>query len=61
MQTAAALWQQHLDRSVAYRSNDSSQLDVQPNQAARKDRPPEDQQRWPHPPARPNSPPAARL
>ena len=61
LQTAAALWQQHLDRSVAYRSDDRSQLDVQAHEGARKDRRPEDQQRWPHPPTRPNSPPAARL
>jgi len=61
LQTAAALWQQHLDRSVAYRSDDRSRRDVQAHEAARKDRRPEDQQRWPQPPARPNSPPAARL
>jgi conjugative relaxase-like TrwC/TraI family protein len=60
LQTAAARWQQHLDRSVAYRSDDRSRLDVQADQTAQKDRRPEDQQRWPQPPARPNSPPPAR-
>ena len=57
LQTAAALWQQKLDRSVACPGG----LDVEPHQAARKDHRPEDQQRWRHPPTRPNSPPAVRL
>jgi len=61
LQTSAALWQQHLDRSVAYRGDHRRRQDVQGQEAARKDRRPEDQQRWPHAPARPNSPPAARL
>jgi conjugative relaxase-like TrwC/TraI family protein len=60
LQTAAALWQQHLDRSAAYRSDDRGRLDVQTHQAERKDRRHEDQQRRPRPPARRNSPPAAR-
>jgi conjugative relaxase-like TrwC/TraI family protein len=58
LQTAAALWQHHLDRSVADCSNDLSRLDVRADQAARKHRRHEDQQRLPQPLAtRPNSAP----
>jgi hypothetical protein len=49
LQTAAALWQHHLDRSVANCSNDLSRLDVRAHQAARKHRRHEDQQRLPQP------------
>jgi ATP-dependent exoDNAse (exonuclease V) alpha subunit len=58
LQTAAALWQHHLDRSVADCSNDLSRLDVRADQAARKHRRHEDQQRLPRPLAtRPSSAP----
>jgi len=58
LQTAAALWQHHLDRSVADCSNDLSRLDVRADQAARKHRRHEDQQRLPQPLAtRPSSAP----
>ena len=58
LQTAAALWQHHLDRSVADCSDDLSRLDARANQAARKHRGHEDQQRMRQPlAARPSSPP----
>ena len=56
LQTAAALWQHHLDRSVADCSDDLSRLDARAHQAARKHRGHEDQQRMPQPLAtRPSS------
>jgi conjugative relaxase-like TrwC/TraI family protein len=59
LQTAAALWQHHLDRSVADRG-DLSPLDARAHQAARKHRGHEDQQLMPQPLAtRPSSPPGA--
>jgi conjugative relaxase-like TrwC/TraI family protein len=59
LQTAAALWQHHLDRSVADCCDDLSRLDARAHQAARKHRGHEDQQRMPQPLAtRPSSPPA---
>jgi hypothetical protein len=58
LQTAAALWQHHLDRSVADCSDDLSRLDARAHQAARKHRRHEDQQRMPQPLAtRQSSPP----
>jgi len=60
LQTAAALWQHHLDRSVAECSDDLSRLDARARQAGRKHRGHEDQQRMPQPlAARPSSPPGA--
>ena len=60
LQTAAALWQHHLDRSVADCSDDLSRLDARAHQAGRKHRGHEDQQRMPQPlAARPSSPPGA--
>jgi hypothetical protein len=57
--TAAALWQHHLDRSVADCSDD---LSVRAHQAASRDRRNKAQQRVPQPPAtRPNAPPGAGL
>jgi hypothetical protein len=59
LQTAAALWQHHLDRSVAD-CGDLSRGDARAHQAARKHRGHEDQQRMPQPLAtRPSSPPGA--
>ena len=59
LQTAAALWQHHLDRSVADRSDDPSRSDARAHQAARKHRRHEDQQRTPQPlTTRPSSRPA---
>jgi hypothetical protein len=59
--TASALWQHHLDRSVAD-CGDLSRLDVRAHRAASRDRRHEDQQRVPRPPAtRPSSPPGAGL
>ena len=58
LQTAAALWQHHLDRSLA-RSNGLGPHEVQERQAAEssRDRRPQDPQRSPQPPAiRPSSP-----
>jgi hypothetical protein len=58
LQTAAALWQHHLDRSVADCSDDLSRLAARAHQAARKHRGHEDQQRMRQPLAtRPSSPP----
>jgi hypothetical protein len=58
LQTAAALWQHHLDRSVADCSDDLSRPDAQAHQPARKHRRHEDQQRISQPLAtRPSSPP----
>jgi hypothetical protein len=58
--TASALWQHHLDRSVADCSDDLSRLDVRAHQAASRDRRHENQQRVPRPPAtRPTPPPGA--
>jgi hypothetical protein len=60
--TASALWQHHLDRSVADCGDDLSRLDVRAHQAASRDRRHEDQQRVPRPPAtRPSSPRGAGL
>jgi conjugative relaxase-like TrwC/TraI family protein len=60
LQTAAALWQHHLDRRVADCSDDLSRLDARAHQAARKHRRHKDQQRTPQPLAtRPSSPPGA--
>jgi hypothetical protein len=58
LQTAAALWQQHLDRNVADCSDDLSRPDARTHQAGRKHRGHEDQQRMPQPLAtHPSSPP----
>jgi hypothetical protein len=58
LQTAAALWQHHLDRSVADCSDDLSRLAARAHPAARKHRGHEDQQRMRQPRAtRPSSPP----
>ncbi len=60
--TASALWQHHLDRSLARGSDDSGRLDIQKPQpaATAPDRRLEDRGRLPQPPAiRPNSPPRA--
>ena len=60
--TASALWQHHLDRSLARGSDDSGRLDIQKPQPATTapDRRLEDRRRLPQPPAiRPNSPPRA--
>jgi AAA domain len=58
LQTAAALWQHHLDRSVADGSDDLSRLDARARQAGRKHRGHEDQQRMRQPlSTRPSSPP----
>jgi AAA domain len=58
LQTAAVLWQHHLDRRVADCSDDLSRLDARAHQASRKHRRHKDQQRTPHPLAtRPSSPP----
>jgi len=60
LQTAAALWQHHLDLSVADCSDDLSRLAARAHPAARKHRGHEDQQRMPQPlAARPSSPPGA--
>ena len=58
LQTAAALWQHHLDRSIADCSDDLSRLDGRAHPAARQHRRHEDQQRMPQPLAtRRSSPP----
>ncbi|MDF2747095.1 MAG: primase catalytic core, N-terminal domain, partial [Propionibacteriaceae bacterium] len=58
LQTAAALWQHHLDRSVADCSDDLSRSDARAHQAGRKHRGHEDQQRMRQPlSTRPSSPP----
>ena len=58
LQTAAALWQHHLDLSVADCSDDLSRLDAPAHQAGRKHRGHEDQQRMRQPlSTRPSSPP----
>jgi hypothetical protein len=58
LQTAAALWQHHLDRSVADCTDDLSRLDARTHQTARKHRRHEDQQCIPPPlTTRPSSPP----
>ena len=60
--TASALWQDHLDRSVADCSDDLNRLHVRAHQARSTDRRHEDQQRVPQPRAtRPSSPPSAGL
>ena len=63
--TAPALWQHHLDRSLARGSDDNiGRLDIPERQSAgtSRDRRHEDRQRLPQPPAiRPNSPPRAGL
>jgi conjugative relaxase-like TrwC/TraI family protein len=59
LQTASALWQHHLDRSLA-RCNGLGRHEVRERQAvgSSRDRQPEDRQRLPQPPAiRPTSPP----
>src|SRR5829696_4475239 len=58
LQAAAALWQHHLDRSVADCSDDLSRSDARAHQAGRKHRGHEDQQRMRQPlSTRPSSPP----
>jgi conjugative relaxase-like TrwC/TraI family protein len=58
LQTAAALWQHHLDLGVADCSDDLSRLDARAHQAGRKHRGQEDQQRRRQPlSTRPSSPP----
>jgi AAA domain len=58
LQTAAAPWQHHLDRSVADCSDDLSRSDARAHQAGRKHRGHEDQQRMRQPlSTRPSSPP----
>ena len=60
--TASALWQDHLDRSVADCSDDLNRLHVRAHEARSTDRRHEDQQRVPQPRAtRPSSPPSAGL
>jgi hypothetical protein len=62
LQTASALWQHHLDRSLARGSSDIGRLDIpqRPSAATSGDRRHEDRQRRPQPPAvHPNSPPRA--
>ena len=63
LQTASALWQHHLDRSLARGSDDNiGRLDIPEPPPARtsRDRRHQDRQRLPQPPAvRPNSPPRA--
>ena len=62
LQTAAALWQHHLERSVADCSDDLNRPHVRAHQATSTDRRHEDQQRAPQPRAtRPSSPPSAGL
>jgi conjugative relaxase-like TrwC/TraI family protein len=62
LQTASALWQHHLDRSVANCSDHLPTLDARGRQAASSDRWHEDQQRVPQPPAvRTSSPPGVGL
>ena len=64
LQTIAALWQHHLDRSLTWCRNGLGRHEVQEREAAgsSRDRRPEDRQRLPQPPAiRPNSPPHAGL
>ena len=64
LQTAAALWQHHLDRSLTRSSDDIGRREVQEREAAgsSRDRRPEDRQRLPQPPQiRPSSPPGAGL
>jgi hypothetical protein len=63
--TAAALWQHHLDRSLARGSQDNiGSLDIpeSPSAGTSRDRRHEDRQRLPQPPAvRPNPPPRAGI
>ena len=62
LQTASALWQHHLDRSVANCSDHLPTLDARGRQAASRDRRHKDQQRVPQPPAaRRSSPPGVGL
>ena len=62
LQTAAALWQHHLERSVADCSDHLNRPHVRAHQATSTDRRHEDQQRAPQPRAtRPSSPPSAGL
>ena len=62
-QTASALWQQHLDRSLARGCDDNIRhfdIPERPSAASSGDRRHQDRQRLPQPPAvRPNSPPRA--
>jgi hypothetical protein len=60
--TASALWQHHLDRSLARGGDDIGHFDNQepPSAGRSRNRRPEDRQRLPQPPAiRPSSPPGA--
>jgi hypothetical protein len=60
LQTASALWQHHLDRSLAHGSEDSIGRDIpeRPPAATKRDRRHEDRPHWSKPPAvHPNSPP----
>jgi hypothetical protein len=58
LQTASALWQHHLDRSLAHASDNIGRPDIQTSH----DRQRQDRQGLPRPPAvRPNSPPRAGL
>jgi conjugative relaxase-like TrwC/TraI family protein len=64
LHTASALWQHHLDQSLARGSDDIGRLDIpeRPPAPTSRDRWHEDRQRLPQPPAaRPNSPPRAGL
>jgi hypothetical protein len=65
LQTASALWQHHLDRSLARGSDDNiGHLDIpeRPPAPTSRDRRQEDRQRPPRPPAvRPNPPPRAGI
>jgi hypothetical protein len=65
LQTASALWQHHLDRSLARGSDDNvGHLDIQeaPSAQTPRDRRHKDRQRLPQPlPVHPNSPPRAGL
>jgi hypothetical protein len=64
LQTASALWQHHLDRSLAHDSDDDIGLDIPERRSAptSRDRRHEDRQRLAQPPAvQPNSPPRAGL
>jgi conjugative relaxase-like TrwC/TraI family protein len=64
LQTASALWQHHLDRSLAHASDNIGRPDIQkpPSAQTSHDRRRQDRQRLPQSPAvRPNSPPRAGL
>jgi hypothetical protein len=64
LQTASALWQHHLNRSLAAGSDDIGRYEVRARDGAgsSRDRRPEDRQRLPQRPAiRPSSPPGVGL